>query len=345
MNRRSIASIIAMTVLGLAVLAGQAASQQSQRFEFGVIGDTPYSAKEEEQVRSAIETMNQADLAFVVHVGDMMADPRGYRDGLPPCTDETFRHRKAILDASKHPMIVTPGDNDWTDCHYVRTNPSLDPLERLTKLREIFFSTDESLGARKLKLAQQGRAVPENYRWSHAGVTFATLHMVGSNNNLGRTPEGDAEYKERNAANIAWMAETFDTAKREGSLAVVLLTQANPGFESTWARNRMGWYVGSTGAVAPAERKPTGFDDFLATLEDSTKNYRNPVLLIHGDTHIFRTDKPLVNAKTKQTVASFSRLETFGSPDVHWVRVTVDPKSPAVFSIQPEIVPANVAPH
>jgi hypothetical protein len=37
----------------------------------------------------------------------------------------------------------------------------------------------------------------------------------------------------------------------------------------------------------------------------------------------------------------FTRVETFGSPDVHWVRGTVAEKNPEVFSFTPEIVDAN----
>jgi hypothetical protein len=52
----------------------------------------------------------------------------------------------------------------------------------------------------------------ENLRWSLGGVTFATAHIVGSNDNFGRTPEMDAEHIERKAANIAWMKEAFARA-------------------------------------------------------------------------------------------------------------------------------------
>jgi hypothetical protein len=31
-------------------------------------------------------------------------------------------------------------------------------------------------------------------------------------------------------------------------------------------------------------------------------------------------------------------VQTFGSPSIHWVRVTVDPATPNVFSIQPVMV-------
>ena len=38
---------------------------------------------------------------------------------------------------------------------------------------------------------------------------------------------------------------------------------------------------------------------------------------------------------------NFTRVETFGAEDVHWVRVSVDPDSKGVFSFEPVIVEAN----
>jgi hypothetical protein len=74
----------------------------------------------------------------------------------------------------------------------------------------------------------------ENVRWTYGDVMFVTLHVIGSNNNLGRTPEMDAEYAERNAANLAWLRQAFDVAKRNGSKAIMIIAQANPRFENTW---------------------------------------------------------------------------------------------------------------
>ena len=73
---------------------------------------------------------------------------------------------------------------------------------------------------------------PENVRWAVKSVMFAGLHIVGSNNNLGRTPAGDAEYAARNAANLTWLAGTFERARAEGHKAVMLIIQANPDFEA-----------------------------------------------------------------------------------------------------------------
>jgi len=36
------------------------------------------------------------------------------------------------------PVVYTPGENEWTDCHRAN-NGAYDPLERLSALRQVFF--------------------------------------------------------------------------------------------------------------------------------------------------------------------------------------------------------------
>jgi len=71
------------------------------------------------------------------------------------------------------------------------------------------------------------------------------------------------------------------------------------------------------------------------------ESYEKPTLFIHGDTHIFHVSKPLVSKQTGRFVDHFTRLEVFGDPDSHWVRVMVDPAVPGLFTIRPEIIPEN----
>ena len=322
---------------------------QSGRFEVGLIGDLPYNADDERKFPNLIEDMNKANLAFVIHDGDFQPDFRGYRDGSLPCSDETFGNRKKLAQSFKHPFIFTPGDNDWTDCHYVKPT-GFDPLERLAKLRELFFSSDQTLGQRTLTVASQSNdpkysKFPENLRWTYGDVLFVTLHIVGSDNNFGRTREMDAEYAERNAAYLVWMREAFEFAKRNGSKAIMIITQANPGFQNTWPEARFRRYMLGSPIKAPEKKIKTGYDDFLAALQTETIAFTRPVVLVHGDSHIFRIDRPLVNSKTGRMIENFTRVETFGTPDVHWIRVIVDPNDPSVFTFKPQIVTKNLVNH
>ena len=71
--------------------------------------------------------------------------------------------------------------------------------------------------------------------------------------------------------------------------------------------------------------------------------YARPVLYVHGDTHIFRTGRPLLNPKTQRFFENLTRLETFGWPDSAWVRVVVNPTNRELFEIHPEYAPSNSA--
>ncbi len=321
----------------LVLLSSACATDSGRKFEIGIVGDLPYTASDEAKMPALIRDINKADLAFVVHVGDMQADGAGYTTGALPCADETFASRKAQIESIKHPVILTPGDNDWSDCH--RAVPKgFDPLERLAKVREMFFQGDESLGQRRLRLVRQSvdaryAKFRENARWDYGGVLFITIHMVGDNNNRARTPEQDAEYSERNAANLEWMKQGFEVAIRDGYKAVMIVTQANPYIEETWtARYKRRMRIG------PPFLTPFGFSDFLIALEQELSLFDKPVALVHGDTHFFRVDKPLRFAQDQHAYENFIRVETFGSPHVHWVRAIVDVDDPQVFSFRPELV-------
>jgi hypothetical protein len=153
----------------------------------------------------------------------------------------------------------------------------------------------------------------------------------------------DAEHRERKAANIAWMRATFARAKAGNSRGLVLLTQANPGFENYWPADPKSRYFGPfLGRGKPPAVPPSAFEDYVAALAEELEQYDKPVAYLHGDTHLFRIDKPLYSKKTNRVFENFTRVETFGWPDSHWVSATIDPAEPQLFSFRPEIVPDNV---
>ena len=70
-----------------------------------------------------------------------------------------------------------------------------------------------------------------------------------------------------------------------------------------------------------------------------SKLYRKPIVLAVGDTHIFRVDKPLYDGNN--VVEHFTRVEVFGHPNVHWVRIVVNPDSNEVFEFHQELIEEN----
>ena len=273
-------------------------------FTFAAYGDTPYTDEEEPRHIKLIAELNREKLAFVIHVGD-------FKSGWAPCTDALFMRRRDEFALMHHPLIYAPGDNEWTDCHRA-FNAAHDPLERLQKLRSLFFTDSYSLGQRRITLARQNAAFPEHARWTHEGVVFATLNIPGSGNNA-RMP---GEFAARSTAADAWIASTFADARAQAHRTVVLVMHANP-----WAS---GGVVGNN------------YAGVMAAITRETVNFKGEVLLIHGDTHRYRVDQPLFDAQKKQLVLNFTRIEVFGYPYMNWVRVRVSHRDgKTVFSASP----------
>ncbi|MBZ5644732.1 MAG: hypothetical protein LAO19_18390 [Acidobacteriia bacterium] len=353
----------------------------------GLWGDLPYSEVQADPgVPNLIMDMNSQNLAFSVHDGDLKAGKGFAGDLLTTCDNAKYVQAIAYFNALKSPAAFTPGDNDWTDCD-VASNGNFNSLERLDHERQVIFNTPFTLGQHHLRQAMQGVttdskptpckgfvagdvngtttykdvACVENRRWTYRGVTYATLNIQGSCNNRCKDHPDETEFAARNAADIAWMQETFEVAKERDSAAVMFISQADPGFfdhpvesENTRDPKTLVVLAGST---------PDGFHDFLVALRDAVKAFGKPVAYVHGDTHYFRIDKPFYDADPPNSVSTtarrlenFIRVETFGDnvfsvdathPDqndlnnVHWVKVLVDPDSREVFAFQPQIVPGN----
>ena len=61
--------------------------------------------------------------------------------------------------------------------------------------------------------------------------------------------------------------------------------------------------------------------------------------------HYFRIDKPLLGTVSRRRIENFTRVETFGENDNHWLHVSVDRWSPNVFVFDQRIVAANLVQH
>lgn len=311
--------------------SGTALAQGKGGFEFALIGDAPYAVADYPKFDREIDVINDSRrVQWVLHVGDI-------KTGSSPCSDELFSARFETFQRFERPFVLTPGDNEWTDCHRAPAG-GYAPLERLARLRQIFYPQPGlTLGQRPMRVDSQSsrpgfEEFVENVRWTRANVVFAGLHIVGSNNGLapfaGRTVADDEEVVRRNAANLAWLRETFAVAAERRSPGVFLFMQANPGFEA-----------------APDSPERRGFEDFLLELERQVVAFGKPVVLAHGDSHYFRVDKPLNSSITGRMIENFTRVETFGSANVHWLRVAVNPRDSEVFQVRQEIIPDNLRDH
>jgi hypothetical protein len=237
------------------------------------MGDAPYSAGEARRLDALIDDLNREPLLFVAHVGDITS-------GRGPCSDEWLNERKAQLARLKAPLFLLPGDNEWTDCH----RGGFDPLERLAKWRSLFC-----FHGKDLQVEKQPGDYCEHVRWQAGGAMFVALNVPGSNNNLGRTPAMDAEHERRMAAVFEWLDESIAVAESRGASHIVVLMHADPFMQ----HNR------------------DGFARLRNVLAQHAKWLQGRLVLVHGDSHIYKDDEPMERLR---------RIEVFGSPFVAWLR-------------------------
>jgi hypothetical protein len=209
--------------------------------------------------------MNAEPLAFVVHVGDL-----GTR--VQACEDGWLEARHAQLARIRHPVVVVPGDNEWSECHTV----GADPLARLTAWRTRFCPT-------RLRVERQSDEYCEHLRWESGGYQFVTLNVPGNRNN-----QDHPEHRARSAAALAWLEQAAERAAPRKGLVVLL--HANP------------FLSAASGA----------YDWLLARLAALGQRMPGRVLLIHGDTHLYKDDEPLPGVR---------RIEVWGAPFTDWHRI------------------------
>jgi hypothetical protein len=356
-----VAVVVLATAAGLAIAGDGRTNDKTFEYAIGLWGDLPYSATQADPgVPNLIADMNASKLEFTVHDGDLKAGNGPTAN--PPslvCDDALYQTALGWFNSLEGAAMFTLGDNDWTDCDRP-SNGGFDALGRLELERQLFFSTPYSLGTHPLRQEVQSGAneakclggtnanahptdCVENRRWSLKGITYATVNVQGSCNNLCDTAPNPAEQAARNTADVQWLHETFAAANDEGSAGVMIITQADPGFDQSDATRAP---LRDPKTLAETDGQADGFQTFLIALRDDTIAFRKPVVLVYGDSHYFRIDKSLLDAQGRR-LENFTRVETFGDNaanglnDVHWVKVLVDPSSRDVFAFQPQIVPAN----
>ncbi len=281
-------------------------------FSFGFIGDTPYGGTEATLLQDVFDALPAQELAFMLHIGDIKAR-------MEPFDDAFLAARLALLDRAPLPLVYTPGDNDWADCPVPRGGGWADdmaPGGRLRWLRQHAFGVDRALGRGTLVVERQGRSLaqataneprlPENLRWRIGDVRFCTLHVVGSDNGLDARSRHDRRaafdaWAARQLANARWLADCVALAEQEQAGALAIALHANLRF--------------GRGADDGYRR----LRELIAQVAD---RFRRPILLLHGDTHLYRVGRPLQSLGLDHLLM----VECFGSPfGTHWLRIDWDP--------------------
>jgi hypothetical protein len=315
-----------------------------------VFGDWPYSLDLLNNAPLLLDSINSdPKVRLVLHIGDI-------HSGSMPCTGVGLNPRPAgsnpdwnqgifnIFEQFKDPLVYTPGDNEWTDCHKSKEFSSGDPLKELASVRDLFFpEPGYTLGERKKRVLSEAENYDphfpadaqfvENVMWEESEVLFVTINLPGSNNDTVpwsgafANPAAQAkEVAERSAADLRWLDRAFAQAEANNARAVLIGLQAD-----MWD---------------PAQIVPGGdgldkYKPFVQKIADFSTRFGRPVLLINGDSHLFEADHPLADPTSAtgkihgtQAVPNLTRITVQGSTNTpsEWLRLTINPRSADVFS-------------
>jgi hypothetical protein len=357
MNHFSVKNIIFAIIV---VFANGAMAENNHDERFGydmdssltiaVFGDWPYNQNLLDNAPLLINSVNaDKSVDLVLHVGDI-------HSGNMPCTSSGILpalasanpewNQKIYYDFQqfKAPLVYTPGDNEWTDCHKAKEKSSGDPLKELASIRNLFFAKPGfTLGVNERRVLSQAlyfdpvypadAQLVENVMWQQARILFVTLNMPGSNNDtvpwsgVFSNPAAQAqEVADRTAANIRWLQAAFNAAEESHVRALVVALQAD---------------MFDPAAIAAGEDGLNNYTQFVKTLADLSVHFNRPVLLLNGDSHVYGSDFPLADPNSStgvihhtQSVPKLQRITVQGSTNApsEWLRLKIDTRHNPVFT-------------
>jgi hypothetical protein len=350
-------SVVSGIVPAVAGAAPGHPSNGNGSFTLAVYGDAPYGTtptdtSETDATPAFIDAVNaDPDVSTVVHVGDI-------HSGKQFCTESYDRTIAGLWSHYADPLVYTPGDNEWADCHKVGeggglTDPNTgqpidyangNPVANLALIRSIFFpSPGATLGSGTLQTVSQATAYDpahpedaqyvENVMWRQKGFVFVTVNVPGGSNNdadpwygAALTQQQTDERTQRTAADLRWLDQAFSYASDVDAQGVVVVSQAD-----MWDLD------GKTAAHL------TNYEQLVGSLASHTTAFGKPVLLFEGDSHTYRSDNPLVEgapctgdagvcsydawqSHPSYDVPNFHRVIVHGSTfPLEWLKLTVTP--------------------
>lgn len=314
----SLLSLLALVLSGCGTVSGD--HMPASKATIAVIGDMPYGKGPKDTAEfnanpAFIDAINRdKDVSMVLHAGDI-------HSGSQYCTLDYDAAIYNQWSAYKMPLVYTPGDNEWADCHkkkegggsYDKATGTVkhvqdesgrvinyaggDPLANLELVRSIFFSpAGKTLGGAMTVHTQAQEfdaahptdsSFAENVWFEKAGVLFVTLNIPGGSNNgmdhwFGTPNMSPVQQKlvaDVTGAAMRWLDTAFAKATANGDVAVVILEQADM------------WDLDGD---KMADQHLTEYKPYIDKIAALTTAYAKPVLLINGDSHIYRSDNPLV---------------------------------------------------
>lgn len=305
---------------GCSVMNNSVDSGSSAAFTIGVIGDTPYGTsptdvKQFHAHPKFIAALNEdPDVSLVAHVGDI-------HSGKQYCTQAYDQSIAEQWSAFKRPLVYTPGDNEWSDCHKAKEgggsfNKSTgvidyvldatgkpvdyakgDPIANLDLIRAIFFAKPgETLGvpmpvhtqAQEFNPAHPAdKAFVENVWWEKSGVLFVAVNIPGGSNNGTDPWYGAPEMSPE---------QTLEVSTRTAAT----LRWIDAAFDRATTKGHIAMVILTQADMWDVDDAATGaahlsgFKRYIDKIAQGAKAYGMPVLMLAGDSHTYRSDNPLM---------------------------------------------------
>ena len=264
-------------------------------------GPNPGDPRQLDATPAFIDAINaDSKVRLVLHTGDI-------HSGSNYCTLSYDRRIFDLWKRFRDPLVYTPGDNEWADCHKSGEGGNVtssaghyvdyaagNPVANLALVRAMFFkNAGETLGVHKMRVTSQAVANDpnfasdaehvENVMWEQSKVLFVTMNIPGGSNNdddvwfgTAKTGTQIQEVAQRTAADLRWLDAAFAKARAHNDRAVVIMEQAD-----MWDLD------------GKAQSHIANYEVFIDRIVANMSTFGKPVLLINGDSHNYRSDNPL----------------------------------------------------
>ena len=330
------------------------------KLTIAVYGDSPYGTSptdtsQTDATPAFIDSINaDPNVRLVLHVGDI-------HSGKQYCTQAYDQNIFDMWTRFKDPVIYTPGDNEWSDCHkagegggtynkitgqidYVLDasgNPvdyaKGDPIANLELIRSIFFRRPgHAIGGGHKRVLSQAELpnwghpsdskFVENTLWVQSHVLFVTINLPGGSNN-----DNDVWYgaPTQGAAQVQEIADRTGADLRWLDIAFALAKTLRT--KGVVIQTQADMWDAEKGAAHQA-----GYEPFVQSIAAHTTDLGRAVLMFNGDSHVYKSDNPLSATDPLNymhpgyDVANFHRIVVHGSTlPLEWLRLTVDPRQNA----------------
>lgn len=281
-------------------------------FLFGVIGHPLQHGRDEAVLKRAVIDASQNYPAFVVATGIKAVNES--------CGDRLYAQRRELLNESSAPLVVSLAGSDWSAC--LNSAGRSNAIERLNRLREVFYADGESLGIRRIQVTRLSstakfRSYAENAHWEVNKVLFATINLPANNNHYRPEAGRNSEYEDRLVANRAWLHRLFALAERQKMYGLVLFSDGDPGVT-----------VEEGFSLLPSfQTRQDGFAEVRKQIRAMAEKYKGKVLLI---------DAQAAQAGAQHAEPAIQWRGNVGHVNMaaDWAEVRVTPGAAALFTIK-----------